>query len=75
MSLLLSGCDHSPSIDILGSFFPAWMLCLAAAIPLTFGARAVLLRFRLENEVGPLALFYPLSVVLFTSILWLIFFR
>ena len=75
MSLLLSGCDHSPSIDILGSFFPAWMLCLAAAIPLTFGARAVLLRFRLENEVGPLALFYPLSVVLFTSILWLIFVR
>jgi hypothetical protein len=75
LSLLLGGCDHSPSIDILGSFFPAWMLCLVAAIPLTFGARAVLVRFDLENDVGPLSLFYPFSVVLFTSLLWLIFFR
>ena len=75
LSLLLSGCDHSPSIDIFGSFFPAWMVCLATAIPLAFGARALLVRLRLENEVGPLALFYPFSVVLFTSLLWLIFFR
>jgi len=73
--LLLSGCTHSPNIDILGSFFPAWMLCLAAAIPLTFGTRAVLVRLNLENEVGPLALFYPFTVVLLTSLLWLILFR
>ena len=34
-----------------------------------------LVRFKLENEVGPLALFYPCVVLLFTSLLWLIFFR
>jgi hypothetical protein len=73
--LLLSGCGHAPNIDIIGSFFPVWMLCLAIAIPLTFVARTALVRFKLENEVGPLALFYPCVVLLFTSLLWLIFFR
>ena len=66
---------RSPSVDIIGSFFPVWMVCLAAAIVLTFGARYILVRTRMETEVGPLALFYPSIVVLFSCTLWLIFFR
>jgi hypothetical protein len=73
--LFLAGCNHAPNIDVIGSFFPVWMLCIAIAIPLTFVARFALVRFHLENEVGPLALFYPCLVVLLTSLLWLIFFR
>jgi hypothetical protein len=73
--LLLAGCGHAPNIDVIGSFFPVWMLCLAIAIPLTFGVRMLLVRSHLEVEVGPLALFYPCTVFLFTSLLWLIFFR
>jgi hypothetical protein len=73
--VLLAGCGHAPNIDIIGSFFPVWMLCLTIAIVLTFVARALLIRFQIENEVGPLALFYPCAVLFFTSLLWLIFFR
>ncbi len=73
--LLLAGCGHAPNIDIIGSFFPVWMLCFAIAVPLTFGVRMALVRFHLENDVGPLALFYPCTVLLFTSLLWLILFR
>jgi hypothetical protein len=73
--MLFTGCGHAPNIDIIGSFFPVWMLCLTIAIVLTFVARALLIRFQIENEVGPLALFYPCAVLLFTSLLWLIFFR
>jgi hypothetical protein len=73
--LLLTGCDHAPSIDVIGSFFPVWMLCIAIAIPLTFAARFALVRFHLEHEVGPPALFYLCLVILLTSLLWLIFFR
>jgi YtcA family len=72
---LLAGCSHAPNIDIIGSFFPVWMLCLAIAIVLAFIVRLLLIRFRLESEVGPLALFYPCAVLLFTGLLWLIFFR
>lgn len=71
----LTGCGRAPSIDIIGSFFPVWMLCLTIAVVFTFVARVFLRRYHLETEVGPLALFYPGLVTLFTSLLWLIFFR
>ena len=73
--LWFTGCGRAPAINILGSFFPAWMICLTAGVILAFIARFILLRYRLETEVGPLALFYPCVVVLSTCLLWLIFFR
>jgi hypothetical protein len=73
--LLLNGCGRAPAINIIGSFFPAWMICLTAGVILAFVVRYFLLRYRLETEVGPLSLFYPCVVVLFTCVLWLIFFR
>jgi hypothetical protein len=51
------------------------MVCLVAGVVLAFGVRFFLLRYRLESEVGPVALFYPCVVALFTCLLWLIFFR
>jgi len=72
---LSTGCGRAPAIDIVGSFFPAWMICLTAGVILAFVVRYFLLRYRLETEVGPLALFYPCAVILFTSLLWLIIFR
>lgn len=73
--LLLTGCGQAPSINILGSFFPAWMICVTLGVILAFVTRYFLVRFQLELEVGPLALFYPCVVVLFTCLLWLIFFH
>jgi hypothetical protein len=32
LPLLASGCSASPSQDILGSFFPAWMLCAVVGV-------------------------------------------
>ena len=75
LCLLCTGCVRAPSVDIIGSFFPVWMICLALAIVLAFLVRYLLVRYRLESEVGPVALFYPSAVVLFTCLLWLIFFR
>jgi hypothetical protein len=72
---LASGCVRAPSVDILGSFFPVWMVCLTIAIVITFALRLLLLRLRLESELGPLALFYPCAVILFTGLLWLLFYR
>jgi hypothetical protein len=70
-----SGCQRAPSIDVIGSFLPVWMLCLTVAVALSFLARYFLLRYHMESEVGPLALFYPCVVILFTCTLWLVFFR
>jgi hypothetical protein len=29
---LLSGCGDAPSFDILGSYFPAWLVCILIGI-------------------------------------------
>ena len=69
---LLSGCSRAPSVDVLGSFFPAWMVCFVVAIVLTALARLALLRLRVKTAL-PL-LVYPSLAALFTFALWLIFF-
>jgi hypothetical protein len=72
-SLLLASCSRAPSFDILGSFFPAWLVCLAVSILLTFLARWVLLRLHIAVVVPILV--YPSLTFLFAFALWLIFFR
>ena len=45
----LTGCA-APSFDILGSFFPAWLVCLALGLLLTVGGRWLLLRLRVVSR-------------------------
>jgi hypothetical protein len=75
VSAMLTGCAHAPSVEIVGSFFPVWMVCLTTAVILTFFARKQLVRYKLESHVGPVALFYPSMVVSFSCLLWLLLFR
>jgi hypothetical protein len=75
MFLLCAGCSRAPSISIIGSFFPVWMLCLLLGVILTFAVRYLLVRYHLEAEVGAPAFFYPCVITLFACLLWLIFFR
>jgi hypothetical protein len=71
--LLLASCSRAPSFDILGSFFPAWLVCLAVAILLTALARWLLLRLHIAVVVPVLV--YPSLTFLFAFALWLVFFR
>ena len=32
IALPVAGCSSAPTMDLLGSYFPAWMLCAAAGI-------------------------------------------
>lgn len=38
---LLGGCDGAPSRNILGSYFPSWMLCALVGIAVALAARAI----------------------------------
>jgi hypothetical protein len=77
-ALLLSlsfstGCSQAPSFDIIGSFFPAWLVCLVAALLLTAAAYWLLLRARVALVLPVLT--YPSLTMLFTLALWFAFFR
>jgi hypothetical protein len=65
--------SRAPSFDIVGSFFPAWLVCFVAALVLTVAARWLLLRLRVALALPVLT--YPCLTVVFTLTLWLIFFR
>jgi len=70
--LLMTGCARAPSFDILGSFFPAWLVCLVVAILLTVVSQALLSRY--VEIVWPVFV-YPSLTALFTFVLWLALFR
>jgi hypothetical protein len=73
--LMCIGCGRAPAVDVIGSFFPAWMLCLILSIVFASLLRLLLLRRQLEPAVEPIVLFYPCVVLLVSCLLWLIFFR
>lgn len=73
--LFLTGCEGAPALNVIGSFFPAWMVCLIIAIILTGLLRVLLVRRQFETAIEPVALFYPAVVLLLTCLLWLIFYR
>jgi YtcA family len=73
-ALGLEGCSRSPSFNILGSFFPAWLLCVVVGILITFGIHVLLARWRIEPEMKPLVLVYPSIAATLAFGLWLLFF-
>jgi YtcA family len=72
-AFILTSCGRAPSFDILGSFFPAWLACLALGLLLTVAARWLLLRLHVVIALPILT--YPSLTALFTFALWLAFFR
>lgn len=73
-SQCIVGCSRAPSFNILGSFFPSWILCGLIGILLTVAARLLLVRLNLEQQLSPLILVYPCLTAFFTFSLWLVFF-
>jgi hypothetical protein len=71
--LVLTSCSRAPSFDVLGSFFPAWLLCLVLALLLTVATRQLVLRAHVVLALPILT--YPSLTALFTFAFWLVFFR
>jgi hypothetical protein len=73
-ALLSAGCSRAPSFNILGSFFPAWLLCGVVGITLAVITRFLFLRTDFEKELSPLILVYPALALFYTFTTWLLFF-
>jgi hypothetical protein len=68
------GCSRAPSFNLLGSYFPSWMLCGVIGIFLTVAARLFFLKIGFEQHLSPLILVYPCLTAFFMFTLWLLFF-
>ena len=72
--LILSACDSSPLQNILGSYFPAWMLCAFIGILLTVIAYRIFVKIGIEESIPAKLLIYPSLACSITFITWLIWF-
>lgn len=72
--VMLAGCSRAPTFNILGSFFPSWILCGVIGILLAVASRLFFVHIKLEEQLKPLILVYPCLALFFTFTLWLLFF-
>ena len=64
-----------PQINIIGSFFPSWMLCAVIGLVAALLGRWLFVRLGLDPYVGPPTLVYSSLGLLVTLVLWVAFFR
>ena len=69
----VTACD--PIVNVYGSFFPAWVLCLLTGVACAVVLRFVFALTGLEEGFAPLLLVYPALVILIACVTWLALFR
>jgi hypothetical protein len=73
ITVAVSGCDRSPMLDLLGSYFPAWMLCAAIGIVAAIVIRQIVTMAGVgEYVIAPLPTYagLALSATLLAWLLW-----
>src|SRR5436190_15607293 len=66
---------RSPTIDILGSYFPAWMICIVSGLTLTLVAHWIVQMCHLKPYLGPAPLVYSCLMIIFTFAIWILFYQ
>jgi hypothetical protein len=70
--LALTGCSRNPSLEISGSFFPAWMLSIFIGLIATLIAKRIFLATRLDSHMTPHLLVYGALMISITLLTWLL---
>jgi hypothetical protein len=72
--LPVSGCSRAPTMDLLGSYFPAWMVCAALGIVVAVIVRQILSVAGIGDFVVAPLLTYAALAVTATLLIWLLWF-
>jgi YtcA family len=74
-AILMSGCVNSPSIGVLGAYFPDWLFCIVAGVVLAVIIYLVLKRLQADHLMQPAAIVYPTLVTFLALAFWLMLFQ
>ena len=74
-ALSATGCGLSPSVNILGSFFPAWLISIVTGLLLALVAWRVLVATGIAPHLTPAGLVYPCLAMLLIFATWLVLFN
>jgi hypothetical protein len=69
---VLTGCSSAPSRNILGSYFPSWMVCVLAGLCATVVVRVLLAKVGVDKEVPMPIVTYLAFTVAFSFATWLL---
>jgi hypothetical protein len=69
--LPLSACTHSPTLDLFGSYFPAWMLCAAVGVLIAVVIWQILAASGVDEYVVAPLLTYSGFALSATLLIWL----
>ena len=70
----VAGCSQAPSFDILGSYFPAWLVCILVGIGAASIVASSLSKLRKQNLIRWSIFVYPCLAASVAFTLWLFFF-
>ncbi len=68
----LAGCSAAPSQNILGSYFPSWMVCTLAGLGVTLVVRQVFVVTGVDKDLPAPLIVYLALVVAFAFAGWLV---
>ncbi|MFT4113786.1 YtcA family lipoprotein [Silvibacterium sp.] len=72
---LTAGCGRAPSFNILGSFFPSWLICLTIGTIVAGLIYGLLTRLGRQQLIQWGIVTYPSLAVLVALVLWLLLFN
>src|SRR5262249_12714927 len=72
--LVLTACSSAPSRNILGSYFPSWMICALVGMGATVGLRLALVQLGIDAELPApvvISMAFTIAVSLGMWLVWL----
>lgn len=69
---MLSGCSDSLALNILGSYFPSWMVCAIAGVVFSIIAQRVLAVVGVDGLLPVRAVVYLSIALAFAFAMWLV---
>ena len=74
LALVLSGCSAAPSQNVLGSFFPSWILCGVVGVAIAVVARRVLVSTAVDQYLLlPVVTYFAIAIA-GSMLAWLFWF-
>ena len=71
-ALLLTGCSGAPSQNILGSYFPSWMICALAGLLLSVVTHRLFAAAGIDKAIPVPVLVFLALATFFAFAVWLI---
>jgi hypothetical protein len=73
--LFMGGCSSAPTVDVVGSYFPAWMECIILGLASTLIVRILLIQSGIYSYLRLKSLVFSCLANFFTLAVWLIIFK